>query len=139
MIKKSITYTDYNGEERKEDYYFNLNRRELERWEISTPGGLDKRIQRILDKKDAPELINFFYDMLSKSYGEKTDDGRYLIKRRNGVDLFELFEQSPAFDVLYEELCENIDYAISFFNSMMDIPNTDAASAIPSSIKSGDK
>ena len=36
MIKQTITYTDYNGNERTEEYWFNLSKAELLRLETTT-------------------------------------------------------------------------------------------------------
>ena len=40
MLKKTITYTDYNDNERTEDFYFNFSKAELTEMELSTVGGL---------------------------------------------------------------------------------------------------
>ena len=75
MLKKTITYVDYNGEERKEDFYFNLSKAEVMEMELSTTGGLAEMIQRIVAAKDAPAIIKIFKDLVRKAYGEKSPDG----------------------------------------------------------------
>ena len=80
MLKKTITYTDYNGVERKEDFYFNLTKAELMEMEMSTEGGLAERIQKVVDTKDVPSIIKIFKDLVLKAYGEKSADGKRFIK-----------------------------------------------------------
>ena len=80
MLKKTITYTDYNGVERKEDFYFNLTKAELMEMEMSTKGGLAEMIQRVVDSKDVPEIIKIFKELVLKAYGEKSPDGKRFIK-----------------------------------------------------------
>ena len=80
MLKKTITYTDYDGVERKEDFYFNLNKAELIEMELGTNGGLAKRIQKIVDSQDVTAIIKIFKDLVLKAYGVKSDDGKRFIK-----------------------------------------------------------
>lgn len=40
MLEKVITYTDYDGNERKEKFYFNLTKAELTEMELSMREGL---------------------------------------------------------------------------------------------------
>ena len=82
MYKRNITYTDYNGNERTETAYFNLSEAELTDWNFSKGGGLAERLQRIMDSKNAPEIMSTFKQVLKKSYGVKSDDGRQLIKSK---------------------------------------------------------
>ena len=60
MIKKTITYEDYNGVERTENFYFNLNKAEVLEMEMGTEGGMAESIQKIVDAKDAPAIIRVF-------------------------------------------------------------------------------
>ena len=80
MIKKTITYTDYNGTERKEDFYFNLTKAEIMEMEMSTKGGLAEMIQRIVAAQDQPAIIKIFKDLIVKAYGVKSPDGKRFIK-----------------------------------------------------------
>ena len=80
MFKKTITYTDYDGNERTEDFYFNLTKAELLDMEMSTEGGLEKMINKIISTKDTVKIIAVFKDLIAKSYGEKSADGKRFIK-----------------------------------------------------------
>ena len=75
MFKKTVVYTDYNGNERTEDFYFNLTQAELMEMELSTSGGLTEMIQRIVAAQDSPAIIKIFKDLIVKSYGEKSLGG----------------------------------------------------------------
>lgn len=120
MIKKTITYTDYNDVERTEDFYFHLNKAELVDMQYSINGGLAEYYQRILKTNDEPELIKIFRDLVLKSYGVKTDDGRGFMKfDENGKPLSLAFSQTAAFVEIYTELASNDEKAAEFFNGII--------------------
>ena len=79
MLKKTITYTDYNDNERTEDFYFNLSKAEVTEMELSTTGGLAEMIQKIVTTQDGPKLVKIFKDLVLAAYGEKSPDGRRFI------------------------------------------------------------
>ncbi len=121
MIKKTITYTDYNGNERTEDFYFHLNRAELMEMELSQRGGLIAMIDRIVADQDGEKIINVFKDLILRSYGVKTPDGKRFIKSE---ELRREFEQTEAYSILFTELATNTEEAIAFFNKI--IPETES-------------
>ena len=116
MLKKTITYTDYNGVESKEDFYFNLTKAELMEMEMSTAGGLAETIQKIVDTKDAPSIIKIFKDLVLKAYGEKSADGKRFIKSK---ELSEAFAQTEAYSILFMELATDADEASRFINGIV--------------------
>lgn len=108
MYKKTITYTDYLGTVRKEDFYFNLSKMELSGMQMSVDGGLDLQLQKIMDGKNNVEIYNRFVDIVLKSYGELSPDGKYHLKEdEDGHKLYKKFQQSPAYDALMDEICKN--------------------------------
>lgn len=116
MLKKTITYTDYNGSERTEDFYFNLTKAEIMEMELSTTGGLAEMIQKIVAAQDAPAIIKIFKDLVLKAYGEKSPDGKRFIKSeeiRNG------FAQTEAYSQLFMELATDADAASAFINGIV--------------------
>lgn len=129
MIKKTITYTDYNGTERTEDHYFNLTEAELMEMEMSTTGGLAEMIQRIVAAQDTPAIIKIFKELVLKAYGQKSPDGRRFIKND---DLREEFSQTEAYSKLFMELATNADAAAKFVNGIMPATNN---KAIPEVVK----
>lgn len=122
MVKKTITYTDYDGVERTEDFYFNLSKSELIKMEYGTEGGLTKILKKITDSKDTTEIMRYFDEVLSKAYGEKSPDGKRFIKSK---ELYEAFAQTNAYDILFMELFSDTDKMTSFIKGIVpDIPNT---------------
>ena len=120
MLKKTITYTDYNDVERTEDFYFNLTKAEIMEMEMSTSGGLGEMINKIVAAQDAPSIIKIFKDLVLKAYGQKSPDGRRFIKSE---ELRREFEQTEAYSQLFMELATNADEASAFVNGI--IPNVD--------------
>lgn len=116
MLKKPITYTDYNGLERTEDFYFNLNQGEIARMEMSIKGGLAERIKRIVAAQDQPAIIEVFEDLIKKSYGVKTPDGRGFLKRASDL---EEFISTEAYSVLFMELATDSKAAAEFINGIV--------------------
>lgn len=120
MLKKTITYTDYNGSERTEDFYFNLTKAEVMEMEMSTSGGLTKMINRIVAAQDAPAIISIFKKLVLKAYGVKSPDGKRFIKSE---ELSTEFSQTEAYSQLFMELATNADEASKFVNGI--VPSTD--------------
>ena len=116
MIKKTMTYTDYNGVERTEDLYFNLTKAEVMEMEMSTKGGLAEMIQRIIAAQDAPAIIKVFKDLIRKAYGVKSADGKRFIKSE---ELWAEFEQTEAYSMLFMELATDADAASKFINAIV--------------------
>ena len=116
MLKKTIKYTDYNGNERTEDFYFNLTKAEIMEMEMSTTGGLAEMIQRIVAAQDAPSIIKVFKDLVLKAYGVKSADGKRFMKND---ELRAEFEQTEAYSILFMELATDADAAADFVNRIV--------------------
>lgn len=116
MLKKTITYTDFDGNERTEDFYFNFSKAELAEMEMSTEGGLRKTIDKIVKTKDAPKMFAIFKDLLLKSYGEKSPDGKRFIKSK---ELSEAFSQTEAYSIMFMELGSSSEAASAFVNAIV--------------------
>ena len=97
MLKKSIKYTDYNGVERVEDFYFNLSKAEVAEMELSVDGGMSAMLERIVESKNNKEIVGMFKEIILKAYGEKSEDGKRFIKNK---ELAEGFAQTEAFSEL---------------------------------------
>lgn len=115
MFKKTITYKDYNGTERTEDFYFNLDQRDVTKMELSTSGGLDTYIKRITAEQDLPKIIALFEELIDKSFGVKSDDGKYFVK--DPQELLK-FKSTQAYSDLYMELATDADKAAEFINGI---------------------
>ena len=130
MLKKTITYTDYNGVERKEDFYFNLTKAEIMEMEMSISGGLTEMINRIVAAQDAPAIVKIFKELVLKAYGVKSPDGKRFIKSE---ELATEFAQTEAYSQLFMELATDADAASAFVNGI--VPNIEGMDAAPKLIK----
>lgn len=116
MLKKTIEFVDYDGNKRKEDFWFNLSKAEIMEMELLQDGGLEKLIQKIISTQDLPELVKLFKALILKSYGEKSPDGRRFIKNDK---LTEEFTQTEAYSQLFMELATDSDAAAKFVNGII--------------------
>mgnify|MGYP003400043522 FL=1 len=131
MLKETIKYTDYNGVERTEDFWFHLSKAELMEWEMGTTGGLTEMIKRIVDAQDAPAIIKIFKELVLKAYGQKSPDGKRFIKSE---ELATEFSQTEAYSQLFMELATDADKAAAFVNGIMPSDIAEKAAAAPSAI-----
>lgn len=116
MLKKTIAYTDYDGNQRTEDFYFNLTKAEVFEIEMSIEGGLTKMLEKIVATQDAKRIIEIFKDLILKAYGEKSPDGKRFIKSQ---ELREAFSQTEAYDILFVEMATDADAAAAFVNGII--------------------
>lgn len=116
MLKKTITYTDYNGMERKEDFYFNLTKAECVELQLSTAGGLAETIEAIVQTQDMPQIIAIFKELVLKAYGEKSADGKRFVKNQ---EIRDGFAQTEAYSELFMELATDSKKAAEFVNGII--------------------
>jgi hypothetical protein len=116
MLKKVITYVDYDENERTETFYFNLSKAEVAELELSTTGGLSQWIEKIVASQDQKEIIALFKNIILRAYGEKSPDGKRFIKSE---ELSEAFSQTEAFSQLFMELATNAEAAAAFINAIV--------------------
>lgn len=120
MYKKTITYTDYDGVERTEDYYFNLSQAEIVEKQMTTEGGYSKMLERIVKANDTPVLFKEFKDLMMLAYGEKSADGKRFVKvHRDGHRLADDFAQTEAFSIFLVELVSNSKVAAEFVRAII--------------------
>lgn len=118
MLKRTIEYPDYNGNMRKEDFYFNLTKAELAEMNLSIAGGMAKMIEDLVSAQDAPKAAAIFKDIILRSYGVKSPDGKRFIKSKA---LSEEFMQTEAYSILYMELLtdDTAKAAATFINGIL--------------------
>lgn len=116
MLVKTITYTDYNGVSRTEDFYFNLSRPEIIEMEYSPEGSLTEMIEKLVSPADTPTIIRLIKDFILKSYGEKSQDGKRLVK---SPELAMAFSQTEAYTQLFMELVTDSQKASDFINGVL--------------------
>ena len=124
MLKKNIKYVDYDGNDRAEDFYFNLNKAEIVELELGTTGGLTKTLEKIVQEKDNKRIVEYFKAIILKAYGEKSADGRRFIKSQ---ELRDSFEQTEAYSELFMELSSNAKVAADFISGIVPKEAADAA------------
>ena len=116
MLKKTVTYVDYNGVERTEDFYFNLSKAEVTEMELSVEGGFSKMLEEIVKSNDNARILELFKEMVLKAYGEKSADGRRFVKSK---ELSEAFSQTEAYSEIFMELAMDEKAAAACVNGIM--------------------
>jgi hypothetical protein len=116
MLKKTIKYVDYDGNERTEDFYFNLSKAEVAEMELGTTGRLSSMLDKIIKEKDEKRLVEIFKEFVLKSYGEKSADGKRFIKNK---ELLDAFTQTEAYSELFIKLASDADEAKDFINGIL--------------------
>jgi len=116
MFKKTITYTDFDGNERTEDFYFNLTKAEVTEMVLSEKGGLVKQLQKIVAEQDSKQIVELFKALILKAYGEKSPDGRRFVKND---EIRDSFSQSGAYSDLFMELATDAELASTFINGIV--------------------
>lgn len=116
MLKKMITYTDFNGNQRTDPFYFNLTKAELLEMEVGSDGGLADALTRIVELRDDRALVAEFKKFILISIGQKSDDGIRFIKTD---EIREAFTQTAAYSVLFMELAQDDGAAADFITGLM--------------------
>ena len=116
MIKKTITYVDFDGVTRTEDFYFNLTKAEITEMDLYYDGGLQGMVQKISTSKNITEILNVFKDIISKAYGEKSLDGKHFMKSQ---EINNSFTSTEAYSELLMECLSDPDAASTFINGMV--------------------
>ena len=132
MVKKTIKYTDYNGVEREEDFYFHLNSREIIQMEHGDPSGsLMKKIEGIVNNQDVYDILDTIEWFVRKAYGVRSEDGRGFRKTEEDV---EAFLQSAAYEEFYVSFLEDPEGAANFIESLIPkrLPKGVDLEALPS-------
>lgn len=116
MIKETITYTDFNGNEHTEDFYFNLSKPELIELEVEVEGGMAKFLDDVVKAQDSKELVAYFKKIVLLAYGQKSEDGKRFIKT---PELREAFAQHAAYSELFMKLAQDDKAAARFINGVV--------------------
>lgn len=115
MLKKTITYTDLNGEERSEDFFFQLRKSEMMELEASKRYGLSAAIEKAAKKAEGKDVVEAAKKIILTAYGEPSPDGKRFIKND---ELRTEFYQSPAYDELFVELVTNAEALAEFIREV---------------------
>lgn len=116
MLKKTMTYVDFDENSRTEDFYFNLTRAECIKMQLSINGGLDKFLEKIINEQDQTKIYDYMEEFVQKSYGEKSNDGKHFIK---SDEILQRFISTQAYSDLILELATNAKAAADFINGVL--------------------
>ena len=134
MLKKTVTYTDYDGNERTEEFLFNLNKAEVTEMELSTEGGMEKMLKKIIESRDGKRIIEVMKDIVLRAYGEKSPDGRRFIKT---PEMREAFSQTEAYVNVFMELATDAKAASDFVRGILPPVPADTAASLPAETPAG--
>lgn len=119
MLKKTITYEDFNGEKKTKDFYFHMNQVEFAKLNGEIPGGLEKHIQEIVEDKDDDAMLRMIDLLVSRSYGKFDEDDEFTKIDRNGRPLYEKFVNIDAYDKLIIELVSGEENIVNFLKAIL--------------------
>lgn len=119
MFSITKTYTDYNGIEKTETYWFNLSQRELSKLALGPSGGLDSVISEIVSTNDTGRAMDLLEDIVLSAYGKKMPDGRFAKTDDEGRRYADHFKQTAVFDDLFMGLFLDPDQLIAFVNGVV--------------------
>lgn len=128
MFKHNISYVDFNGTERKEDFYFHLSVPEVTRLEAEVGKPISDYAQELSVDKDLKKQLDFLEKMVLSSYGRKTSDGKSFYKSK---ELRAEFENSQAYAELFEQLITNPDFANRFAQGIVDNGKSKKNTVVP--------
>lgn len=116
MLTREITYTDYNGNEQTEKFYFNVTQPELIEMEVEHKMGFQQHLETIIASDDRKALIREFKALILLAYGEKSSDGKHFVKSE---ELTRAFTHHPAYSILFMELATDHNAAAAFITGIV--------------------
>ena len=116
MLKQSITYEDFNGDQRTEDFFFNLTSKELLELDRSVDGGFESSLNKAISNQDVYSIYDLIQKTILKAYGQKSEDGRFFKKT---PELTEEFEVSAAYQSMLQNFIDNPDLANNFITGIL--------------------
>lgn len=143
MIKKTVTYEDFDGQIQTEELNFHMSRSDMNR--LIASGKMDeykrsvdsqseedlKKLELVADGKmnaeDAEvqivnqlQILDNFEEIVLLAYGIKSEDGRYFHK---SPEISENFRHSAAFEAFFDELMANPDEITEFIRGILPKKN----------------
>lgn len=129
MIKKTVTYEDFDGNMRTEELHFNLTQLELTEMAMELPDGFIESMDgdpskvdgnaaaaRLAETLGGKGILDFIKKLVLKSYGIKSADGR---KFEKSEELTKDFSQTLAFDAMIMEFMQDDIKAAEFVNGVI--------------------
>lgn len=116
MYEYKCRFVDFANVEREETFRFNISQSEILNKELTTQGGLENLLERMMEKQDVASLAKWFSEFLEISYGEISPDGRNFYK---SPEIFNNFKSTNAYNELYMRLLEDSDFANDFIDGVI--------------------
>ena len=126
MYSETMTFTDFDGVQRTEKFYFNLTKQEVLKMDICEEGGMVKSLEKIIAESDGKRLYQRFEAIVDTAYGQKSLDGRRFMKSEG---ILNNFKQTNAYSDLIIKLATDAKYAANFMNSILPVADNAAVSA----------
>ena len=131
MLKKSITYKNFDDETVTEEFYFNMTKAELVELELSEKNGLGDTLKAIIDSKDGAKIIEYFKKIILMAYGERSADGRRFIKSE---EMASAFSHTEAYSQMFMELATDADSASAFISGIMPSDLAEEVANLPATV-----
>lgn len=133
MLKKIITFEDFDGVKTTEEHHFHLSKTELMEVAMGLPDDMEidgtesneELSHKLLEKIGKDGLFKFIKDLILKSYGKKIDNRRF----EKTEELSKEFSQTLAFDALLMELMSDDNEAAKFVNGIIPKDTMDSINA----------
>lgn len=116
MITREITYTDYNGDEQTEKYYFDLTIPEMLELSFSSAGDIQSTLERLSNSRKVGEIFNIIQTLIFKSVGVKSDDGKRFVKNE---EVLNDFKQSRGYEAFLMKMMQDTKYASKFIEQLI--------------------
>lgn len=117
MYVREVTYEDYDGNKRTEEFSFHMNKAEITKW-MTTSGDytIDKLLERLRVERNGRKIMEIFEELIHISYGRKSPDGRRFEKNE---ELWLDFKETEAYSIIFTDLVYDANKAAEFVNGIM--------------------
>lgn len=119
MIRKTLTYLDYEGQEHTKDFYFSLNQTEFALMNNRLPGGFDAYLKRIQEDHNEEKLLELLIMFIVEGYGIRESGDDFIKEDDQGRKLGVRFKCTEACDTLITELLEKENNIGAFLIGML--------------------
>lgn len=113
IYRETIQYRDLDGNKVEDLFEFSLNSAEVAEMEVSIKGGLKNYLEKVIREDNQAEILKAFKDILTKSIGRRSDNGKMFLKTE---DIRNEFLYSGAYEVMFFRMISDANYAANFVN-----------------------
>lgn len=116
MLERKFTYEGFDGKTYTDTWGFYLSKADLLEIQLGSFVGLDVLIKRLIDAQNGKEIMAIIKEIILKSVGKPSADGRRFIRNE---ETREEFYQTDAYSQLFEELVTDSDKAMAFVTAIV--------------------